>query len=144
MPLATRSAPEMSPVRAMTSTTDFKASERESSSLIPSANQPATYSESPQNVTLTATVTTADGSLVNDGTVIFTVRNIFSDKVAHLNTTVTNGSASVVYNLPGWTAGSPASLTRQGYYNVGWDITANYSSGDDFLASTCSAHIPVD
>lgn len=84
----------------------------------------ATYSDAGQHVTLTATVTAA-GATVNEGNVTFTVMDSHGNTVGAMAWgTVTGGSASAVYSLPG---GSGAGT---------YTINAVYSGGEDFLASS--------
>ena len=76
-----------------------------------------------QDVTLTARVTTAHGSLVNEGTVTFAVMRGYS-YAATMPGTVKGDIASAVYSLPAdvvWT---------------GIPLCADYSGGDNFLASS--------
>jgi hypothetical protein len=86
------------------------------------ANALADYNASSQPVTLSATVTSAAGT-VNAGTVTFTVQG-----TPVTSGTVTNGAASAVYTLPaGAAAGS-------------YPITAAFSGSANFASSTDSAH----
>jgi hypothetical protein len=70
----------------------------------------ATYSASNQNITLTATVTSSAGT-VSEGTVTFTVKTFLGivHGTAVTSGTVSSGSASATYVLPG---------TSTGVYNV--------------------------
>jgi hypothetical protein len=91
-------------------------------------NTSTTFSTSAQNVTLTANVTSAAGS-VNEGTVTFTLKQgTTTIGSATTSGTVSNGAASVTYALP---AGTPA-----GSYT----IDAVYTPGPDFAASSDTTH----
>jgi hypothetical protein len=92
------------------------------------SNATATFNESSQNVTLSATVTSTTG-VVNEGTVTFTVlQGSTVIGTAVTSDTVSNGQASVSYALPaGMSAGS-------------YTIEAVYNPGADFLASSDVTH----
>jgi sugar lactone lactonase YvrE len=92
------------------------------------ANATAPYSASAQNVTLSATVTSADGT-VDAGTVTFTVmQGATVIGTATTSGTVSSGSASVSYALP--------AATALGTYT----IQAVYNAGGVFLTSSDSTH----
>jgi uncharacterized repeat protein (TIGR01451 family) len=89
------------------------------------AGATATYSPSNQSVTLSATVTSTS-STVNEGTVTFSLLNSSANPIGFpvTSSTVTGGSASVSFTLPGGTA-------------VGsYTIDATYHPGPDFLTSS--------
>ena len=82
-------------------------------------------SASAQNVTLLAIVA---GSIVNEGTVTFTVRNAENTVIGETATgAVTTSIATATYSLPGGMGGQTLS------------ITGDYSGGTKFLASTGTA-----
>jgi large repetitive protein len=93
------------------------------------ANAAAVFSAGSQSVTLSATVTSAAGT-VNGGTVTFTILDGSNQQVGQAATsgTVSNGAASASYSLPGSTA--------TGTYT----IKATYGGTASFLTSTDSAH----
>ncbi|MBV9406391.1 MAG: Ig-like domain repeat protein, partial [Acidobacteriaceae bacterium] len=80
-----------------------------------------TYSPNAQNVTLSATVTSAAGA-VNAGTVTFTILTPVATAVT--SNTVSNGTTAVTYSLPGGTA--VGSYTIQAVYNGGGNFTGSY------------------
>lgn len=91
----------------------------------------AIYSATDQNVTLTANVTTAAGT-VNEGTVTFTVRNAANAVVGlPVVGNVSSGVATANYILPGGTA--PQALT----------ITGEFSGGAETAASSDTATLNV-
>ncbi len=77
-----------------------------------------------QNVTLTAKITTANGSVVNQGIVTFVPQ---LPNIPKLSATVTTGSASVVENLAGGSGGY--------LFNI------HYSGGDNFLSADVTISI---
>jgi hypothetical protein len=88
----------------------------------------ATFSAINQAVTLSATVTSAGGT-VNAGTVTFTVKNGPSTIGAPVTSaTVSGGAASANFTLPGGTAAGP------------YTIQAVYTPGADFSTSNDSTH----
>ena len=88
-------------------------------------SQSATYNSNSQVAALSASVTSAAGT-VNAGTVTFTVLNNGTPVgTATTSGTVTNGKASVNYTLPAGTA--PGTYTIQAVYNGSTDFTG---SGD--------------
>jgi len=93
------------------------------------ANATTTFSASPHNVPLAATVTSANGT-VNAGTVTFTVRNAGSVVIGAPVTSgaVSGGAASANYTLPGGTG--VQTLT----------ITAVYNGSANFATSTDATH----
>ncbi len=93
------------------------------------SNQTATFSSSSQVVTLSATVTSAAGT-VNAGTVTFTVLNGGTPVgTATTSSTVAGGSASANYTLP---AGTPAGV---------YTIDAVYSGSTNFTGSVDTTHV---
>jgi hypothetical protein len=99
-----------------------------SSSTTVAANATAPYSASAQNVTLSATVSSAGGT-VSSGTVTFIVMN-GGTTVGSATTsgTVSGGLATVAYTLPGGTPGGT------------YTIQANYNASADFTGSSDSSH----
>jgi len=98
------------------------------SSTTTASNQTASFSSSPQSVTLSATITSTAGT-VNGGTVTFTVLNgVTPVGTATTSATVSGGSASVSYTLPGGTA--------TGTYT----IQAVYSGSTNFTGSSDNTH----
>jgi hypothetical protein len=95
---------------------------RAASTRTTAANAIADCSASSQPVTLSATVTSAAGT-VNAGTVTFTVQG-----TPVTSGTVTNGAASAVYTLPAGTAAGS------------YPVTAAYSGSANFASSTDSTH----
>jgi hypothetical protein len=92
------------------------------------SNATATFSESAQNVTLSATVSSGAGA-VNEGTVTFTLKQGSTIiGTATTSTTVSNGHASVSYALP---AGSAAGA---------YTIDVGYNPGHDFTTSSDTTH----
>jgi len=92
------------------------------------SNATAPYSASAQNVTLSATVTSADGT-VDAGTVTFTVmQGSTTIGTATTSSTVASGAASVSYALP---AATPVAT---------YTIQAVYNAGGVFLTSSDSSH----
>ena len=93
------------------------------------ANATVPFNEASQSVLLSAAVTAA-GSVVNAGTVTFTVRDSLSAVVgvAVTSGTVTGGAASASYTLPAGTA-SQALV-----------VEAVYSGAANFLGSTDTTH----
>ena len=92
------------------------------------ANESAGFSSSPQNIGLSATVTSSQGP-INAGTVTFTVSSGGSQiGVPATSGTVAAGSATATFILPGGTA--------TGSYT----ITAAYTSAGNFASSSDSAH----
>jgi hypothetical protein len=92
------------------------------------SNAGATYSPSNQSITLSATVTSAS-STVNAGTVIFAVFNGPTQLGSSTSpVSVSNGSASASYTLPGG--------TTVGSYS----IVATYTGAGGFLPSSDSSH----
>jgi|GEM_PF-1596543 len=85
-------------------------------------NQSATYSDSDQNLALTATVT---GSAVNQGTVSCTVKNSSGTVVgvSVSSAVLADGTASMVWVLPGGTV--PGSYTIEYSYSGGANFTAS-------------------
>ncbi len=81
------------------------------------ANNSATFSLSPQNVTLNSSVTSANLT-VSSGTVTYTILNGATQIGSPVTTsTVANGSASAIFSIPG---GTPAgTYTIQAVYNPG-------------------------
>jgi hypothetical protein len=96
------------------------------------SDKSATLSSADQNVTLTAAV--ASTSAVNEGTVTFQVVDATANPIgtAVTSATLSNGSAGVVYVLPGNT---PANL---------YTIHANYSGGTNFVASSGTGTLTVN
>ena len=96
------------------------------------------YISSPQDITLTATVATSDGSIVTQGTVTFT---IYGGGVVGVPVTgvVTEGVASVVYSLPANFSGSYYS--QVGYYYSDY-ITVQYGGGDSFQPTNKTMDLP--
>lgn len=91
-------------------------------------NATASYSASDQNVSLAATIDSTNGT-VGQGTVTFTVKNSGTTVGSPVTSaTVSGGSATATYVLPGGTA--PADLT----------IDASYGGGSDFGASSDTTH----
>ena len=89
------------------------------------ANQTTTFSTSAQNVTLSATVTSAAGT-VNEGTVTFTVKDgATTIGSATTSSTVSGGNASVSYSLPAATTAKTYSI--QATYNP----STNYTTSSD-------------
>ncbi len=87
-------------------------------------NASATFSANAQNVTLSAAVASAAGT-VNGGTVTFTVWNGTTEiGVPAISTTVANGTATATYVLP---ANTPAAT---------YEIQAAYSGSGSFAASS--------
>jgi hypothetical protein len=111
---------------------DFSGSTDSSHSLVVQANTstaagtvaPVTFSTSPTNITLTATVTSTGGT-VGEGTVTFTLLNSQNNPVGTPVTsgTVSAGSATAMYTVPG---GTPAGT---------YTIRAQYSDGSTGLFS---------
>ena len=94
-----------------------------SSTTTAAANATTTYSSSAQSVTLSATVSSAGGT-VNAGTVTFTVLNGSTPvSSAVTGATVANGSASVSYPLPAATAAG--TYIVQAVYNAGGAFTTS-------------------
>jgi hypothetical protein len=87
-----------------------------------------TYSTSSQNVTLTASVTSSAGLVVDEGTVTFTVNGTSLPSVP-----VSNGSASVSYTVPAGLAVIPS----------GYPIQAVYSGGPLFSGSSGSGTLTI-
>jgi uncharacterized repeat protein (TIGR01451 family) len=101
-----------------------------SGTTIAAANQTATFGSTNQNVTLWAVVNTTGGSgSVNEGTVTFGVFNGATQIGSSATSiTVSGGSASAIFVLPGNTpAGS-------------YSIVATYNAGTDYTGSTESTH----
>lgn len=95
------------------------------------SNATATFSTSSQPVNLTASVTSAGGT-VNSGTVTFTVFNGGSQVGSPTSpATVTNNSASATYTLPGG--------TNAGTYT----IVASYTGAGGFTNSSDNTHTLV-
>lgn len=95
-------------------------------------------SSSPQNITLTCTVTTADGSVVNQGTVTFSITGRNGVINAPVSGKVNGGVASVSYAIPGGFNGTYIwSITNTANYN----IQAQYNGGDNFQASSGSTSV---
>ena len=93
------------------------------------SNASANYSSASQSVTLSATVSSSEGT-VNAGTVTFEVLNGATQVgISVTSGTVTNGVASASYTLPAGTSG--------GAYTI-W---AAYNAGAGFLASSDSLHM---
>jgi hypothetical protein len=96
------------------------------------SNAAATFSESNQNVTLTADVSSIIGE-VNEGTVTFTVlqgSTVIGSSVT--SGTVSNGQASAVFVLPG------------GVLSGSYTISAVYNPGPDFTGSSGTASLTVN
>jgi uncharacterized repeat protein (TIGR01451 family) len=92
------------------------------------ANASAGFSSSDQNVTLSASVTSSQGT-VNVGAVTFTVSSGGGQiGVAAISGTVTAGSATATFILPGGTAAGS------------YTIAAVYNSAGNFAGSSDSAH----
>lgn len=92
------------------------------------SNATATFANAPQSVTLSASISSAAGT-VNQGTVTFTVTGSGATiGTATTSSQVSNGSAVVAYSLP---AGTPA-----GSYT----IDATYNPGGTFAGSSDSTH----
>ncbi|MGA3133881.1 MAG: Ig-like domain repeat protein [Terracidiphilus sp.] len=92
------------------------------------ANATATFSASSQQVTLSATVTSTAGT-VDSGTITFTVLNGGTPIGASTSpVSVSNGSASATYTLPGG--------TNAGTYT----ITASYAGAGSFTSSSDNTH----
>jgi hypothetical protein len=98
----------------------------------------AAFSTQSQNVSLSATLTdlTKPGDTINQGTVTFTLVDSNGNTVGHpVSAAVSNGSATVNYNLPaGQTAGSYTMDVR--YSDAAGDVT---DSGDTSSTLTVSA-----
>jgi hypothetical protein len=95
-------------------------------------NAAATFSDSNQNVTLTATVRSIAGA-VNEGTITFTIRQgstVIGSPVT--SGTISNGQASVGYVLPASTAAGT------------YTIDAVYNPGPDFTGSGTTASLIVN
>jgi hypothetical protein len=92
------------------------------------SNATATFSSSNQNVTLRATVTSTAGA-VNAGTVTFVVSQGMTQVGTSVTSgTVSNGSASANFTLPGGTAAGTCT------------ITATYNPGIGFAGSSDNTH----
>jgi cyclophilin family peptidyl-prolyl cis-trans isomerase len=94
------------------------------------ASASTAFSSADQFVTLNATVTSVGGP-VSEGTVTFTLFDSTNTQVGTpvtTSSTITNGAASVSYQVPGG--------TLQGSYT----IQAVYNAGSDYLTSTDSSH----
>lgn len=92
------------------------------------ADANATYSDSPQQVTLTATVQASGGAIVDEGTVTFQVTtNGTNIGAAVTSSQLTNGVATVSYTLPAGT--SPANYTINATYNDGPKFTGSSGTG---------------
>jgi probable HAF family extracellular repeat protein len=92
------------------------------------ANATAIYSDSPQQVTLTATVQASGGATVDEGTVTFQVTtNGANVGAAVTSSQLTNGVAIVSYTLPAGT--SPAGYTINATYNDGPKFTGSSGTG---------------
>ena len=93
------------------------------------ANTTTTFSNAAQDVALDAMV---DGSVVNEGTVTFQVKDgTLNIGTAVTSATVSNSMASVTYSLPGGTV--PKAYT----------IQASYSGGPNFGASTGTGTLTI-
>lgn len=92
------------------------------------ANETANFNPTSQSVTLSATVTSGAGT-VNAGTVTFTVMNGGTQIGAAVGpVSVTNGSVSATYTLPGGTA-------------VGtYTIVSSYTAAGNFTSSSDNTH----
>jgi large repetitive protein len=124
LPLTTTSA--ATPIAASSTSSAFTVNTL--STTVAAANASATYSASPQTVTLDATVTSS-GATVNAGTVTFTLLSSgVTVGAAVTSGTVTNGAASASYTLPAGTA--------TGQYT----IRVVYNSGGAFANSSDSSH----
>jgi probable HAF family extracellular repeat protein/YVTN family beta-propeller protein len=92
------------------------------------ADATATYSDSPQQVTLTATVQASGGATVDEGTVTFQVTaNGANIGTAVTSSQLTNGVATVSYTLPAGT--SPRNYTINATYNDGPKFTGSSGTG---------------
>lgn len=102
---------------------------------IAASNASISYNSSAQNASLTATVTSTDGT-VNTGTISFTVL----DGATIIGTTtsgnVINGSASINYSLPAHTTAK--SYTIQAAYNTGSGTTDVTDSSHQLTVSPAS------
>jgi len=88
------------------------------------------FNNAAQTVTLTATVT---GSVVNEGTVTFQVKDgALNVGAAVTSAVLTNGNASVVYTIPGGTAART------------YTISASYSGGVKFLAGSGTGNLTIN
>ncbi len=118
-PLVVYSAASSGPVTPSPSTTT-------------AGNASASFSNNPQNVTLTAAVTST-GGLVNQGTVTFQVLDGAVNIGSPVTTsTVTSGSASATYLLPGGTSAK------------NYTIRATYSGGTNFEPSSGAGTLTVN
>ena len=91
------------------------------------ANATAGYNDSPQQVTLTATVQASGGATVDEGTVTFQVTNGANIGTAVTSSPLTNGVATVSYTLPAGT--SPGNYTINATYNDGPKFTGSSGTG---------------
>jgi len=97
------------------------------------SDQNITYSGSPQNINLTATITSNIGKTINEGTVTFKIEDSHGITVGtSVWGTVIEGSVRQVYSLPG---GTGAGL---------YSISADYSGGDHFMISNVIASLTVN
>lgn len=89
------------------------------------ADATATYSDNPQQVSLTATVQASGGATIDEGTVTFQIRSNGTDIGAAVTSSpLTNGVAVVNYTLPGGTAAGD------------YTIEATYNDGPKFTGSS--------
>ena len=95
------------------------------STMTTASNATTTFGASNQNVTLSATVTSTVGT-VNEGSVTFTILDGGTTIGTATSGSVTNGSASVSYTLPGGTAAK--GYTIQADYH---DATGNFADSSD-------------
>jgi hypothetical protein len=103
------------------------------------SNVTATFSDSTQDVTLSATVSSGAGA-VNEGTVTFTLKQGSTVLgTATTSGTVSNGQASVSYVLPAGTAAGTYSIDV--VYNPGPDFTTSSDTTPTLTVTPASATI---
>jgi uncharacterized repeat protein (TIGR03803 family) len=99
------------------------------STTVEATSQTATFNVADEPVTLTATVSSANGGTVNNGTVTFTVFNGATQIGSSATSgTVAGGSASATYTLPGGTA--TGAYTIHVTYSGGGNLAGSNNSGD--------------
>jgi hypothetical protein len=86
---------------SVTATGDVAVNAANSTTTITSTNVSTTFnSTTPQTVSLTATVTSSNGGIVNEGHVTFTVTNPNGTNLTATSGTVTNGTATATLTVP--------------------------------------------
>ena len=119
------------PASASATTTTLAPCSSDCATVTATSDMSVTYSGSPQNVTLSATVTSGYGT-VSSGAVSFTVVDGSGQTIlSGMTGNVTNGNGSVTYSLPASTAA--------GDYNV----QVSYQPGGIFAASSGTSLLSV-